>query len=89
MGGRDAIDGVRNGAVIVRVTAAPEKGKANEAVRAVLSAALRIPRGDLEIVMGQTSADKVVLARGVTPEELAARLELLWSPTPGRRAVSS
>lgn len=73
-GRRDAVDGVRNGAVVVRVTAAAEKGKANDAIRAVLSKALGVARGDLEIVLGETAADKVVLAKGLSPDDLEARL---------------
>jgi uncharacterized protein YggU (UPF0235/DUF167 family) len=60
--------------VVVRVTAAAEKGKANEAIRGVLSAALGMARGGLEIVLGETSPDKVVLARGLSVEDLEARL---------------
>ena len=58
----------------MRVTAAPESGKANEAVRDLLAAALGIPRSSTEIVSGAASRDKVVVVRGLTAEEAGARL---------------
>jgi uncharacterized protein (TIGR00251 family) len=71
---RDAASGTRGGALKVSVTAPPEDGRANAAVLDVLRAALKLPRGQLELLSGHTARDKVVLVRGVTPDELAARL---------------
>jgi hypothetical protein len=58
----------------VRVAAAPESGKANEAVRDLLASALGIPRSSTEIVSGAASRDKVVLVRGLTASEAETRL---------------
>jgi uncharacterized protein (TIGR00251 family) len=58
----------------VRVTAAPESGKANEAVRDLLATTLGIPRSSTEIISGAASRDKVVVVRGLTAEEAEARL---------------
>ena len=58
----------------VRVAAAPENGKANEAVRDLLATALGVPRSSMEIVSGAASRDKVVVVRGLTAEEAEARL---------------
>lgn len=71
---RDAVGGARGGALKVSVTAPPEDGRANAAVLDALRAALKLPRGALELLSGQTSRDKVVLVRGLTPDELAALL---------------
>jgi hypothetical protein len=60
---RNAILGVRNGMLRVAVTAAPEKGKANSAIIAVLSKALGIPKSVIEIISGQTSQQKRFLLK--------------------------
>jgi uncharacterized protein (TIGR00251 family) len=44
--------------VKVSVTAAPEKGKANEAVIALLSKELRIPKTTIELIRGATARMK-------------------------------
>jgi len=60
-GGRsDAIVGVHGGALKLTVTAAPERGKANRAVVALLAERLGIPVSEIEIVAGTSSPDKVV-----------------------------
>ncbi|OSZ71030.1 hypothetical protein CAP39_08940 [Sphingomonas sp. IBVSS1] len=57
--GADAI-AVQDGAVLVRVTATPEAGKANAAVLVLLARALGVPRSALVIVRGETGRDKLV-----------------------------
>ena len=44
--------------VAIRVTAVPEDGKANTAVRALLAQALGVPQTRLRLVRGATSRDK-------------------------------
>lgn len=58
----------------VRVTAAPEGGKANEAVLELLSGALDVPLEDLRLMSGKTSRDKVVSVRGMSIGEVDGRL---------------
>jgi uncharacterized protein len=58
----------------VRVTAAPEAGKANDAVMRLLADALGLARGDVEIVSGHTARDKVVTVAGIDAEETERRL---------------
>ncbi len=53
-------DVMANGALKVKVTAAPEKGRANEEVLAVLAAFLSLPRRNLEMLTGHTSPQKRV-----------------------------
>lgn len=57
---RDRVVGWVGDRLKVQVTAAPERGKANEAVIDVLAAALGIPRAQLRIVAGETSPLKTV-----------------------------
>ena len=58
----------------VRVTSAPERGRANHAALAVLAEALRIPRGRLELVLGESARDKVVTVSGLSQDEVERRL---------------
>jgi uncharacterized protein len=71
---RSEVVGPHGGAWKVRVAAAPENGKANEAVRELLATVLGVPRSRTEIVSGAASRDKVVVVRGLTAEEAEARL---------------
>ena len=61
----------------VRVSAAPERGRANDAVVRLLAARLGVPRASLSVVSGQTSRDKVVELRGLGRDEAERRLERL------------
>jgi uncharacterized protein YggU (UPF0235/DUF167 family) len=58
----------------VRVTAAPEGGKANDAVVRLLADALELPRRDVEIVSGHGGKDKIVELAGIAPEQIDERL---------------
>jgi len=59
----------------VRVSAAPERGRANDAVVALLASRLDVPRASLSIVAGVTGRDKVVELRGLDAAEAERRLE--------------
>ncbi|HEX4232541.1 MAG TPA: DUF167 domain-containing protein [Bryobacteraceae bacterium] len=49
-----------NGAIRVKVTAAPEKGKANDEVCAVLAAYFKVPKRNVEVTLGHSSRNKRV-----------------------------
>jgi uncharacterized protein (TIGR00251 family) len=68
--GRDEIVGWRGGELSVRVTVAPEGGKANAAVCALLARSLGVPKSAVTVVMGTSSRHKQVEADGVGPEDL-------------------
>jgi len=72
---RDAVTGVDARGVRIEVRAAPEKGRANEAVVRVLASWLGVPRASVELVAGSAARDKRVLVRGLTATELRARVE--------------
>ena len=57
---RDGIDGEHGGALRVRVTAAPEKGKANHRVLELLGEALGLPSSALRLLKGESRPNKVV-----------------------------
>lgn len=54
----------------VFVTEAPEKGKANSAVIALLSQRLRVPKSSIELVSGRTAARKQLLVKGLSVAEI-------------------
>jgi len=74
---RDDLRGVRAGALLVAVTAPPERGKANRALIGVLARAFGLPKGAIEIIAGKTSPEKVIRLRGVTQKQLKERLAAL------------
>lgn len=58
-----------DGGVLLKaaVTAAPEKGKANAALVALLAAAWDLPKSKMEIIAGETSRTKTLLIQGDGP----------------------
>ena len=80
---RDAIeiDGerpdVKPGAkIMVRVTAAPEGGKANDAVVALLAKRLRVPKRSIRIVRGHKSRDKRIRIEGISATKVSERFQI-------------
>jgi uncharacterized protein (TIGR00251 family) len=71
---KNAITGEHDGALKISVTQKPEKGKANKAIITVLAETLGVSRGAIEILAGETSSQKRLLVRGISPTELQARL---------------
>lgn len=49
-----------DGSMKVKVTAAPERGRANAAVSALLAEVFGVPKRNIEIVRGDTSTSKLV-----------------------------
>ena len=58
----------------VCVTQAPEKGKANKAIAEFLAKTLGSKKSQIELISGETSHHKKFSIRGITLQELAARL---------------
>jgi uncharacterized protein (TIGR00251 family) len=71
---RTAIEGVRDGRLIVRVTAPPVDDAANDAVVAAVASALDVPRRAIRIVSGGSSRNKTLEIAGVDAEAVRARL---------------
>ena len=79
--GRDVIDGVESrddgtSVLRLRVSAVPDKGKANAAVIALLAKTLGIPKSSIALVSGETARQKTLR---ITPQTdaLLARLAAL------------
>jgi hypothetical protein len=71
---RNAVLGVHGDALRVSVTAAAEKGKANQACIALLAQTLGVPKSHIEILTGETHSEKVIRVRGLTSRQIQERL---------------
>lgn len=71
---RTRVAGEWNGALRVTVAAAPQAGKANEALLDLLGRVLGVRRADVSIVDGHARPLKRVAVRGTTVEAVRARL---------------
>ncbi|HEY5057804.1 MAG TPA: DUF167 domain-containing protein [Gaiellaceae bacterium] len=87
--GRAEIVGRHGDAWKVRVTAAPEQGRANEAVLRLVAAALAVPRSALTLVSGHGGRDKIVELTGMTAALVERRLSSAASPDRGRKGARS
>jgi uncharacterized protein YggU (UPF0235/DUF167 family) len=61
-------------ALKVAVAAAPEKGKANQAVREVLADFFGVKIGQVELISGQTQPRKTFLLKGVNDAGVREKL---------------
>lgn len=79
---RNAVVGEQNGSLKVAVTAPADRGRANKALEEMLAAALGLKKSQVELIGGATSRDKRFLLRGVTVEQVRARLAHAKPPIP-------
>ncbi|MEO6810679.1 MAG: DUF167 domain-containing protein [Isosphaeraceae bacterium] len=77
----NALQGEHGGALRVAVSAAPEAGKANEAVIKVLSETLDVARARITLISGASSRSKRFLIAGLPPDVLLMRINAALSPT--------
>ena len=71
---RSGFAGLRDGALLVRLAAAPVDGAANDELIALLSKALRIPKRDITIVSGERSRSKRIRIAGIDRDQALAKL---------------
>jgi uncharacterized protein YggU (UPF0235/DUF167 family) len=71
----NAVIGKHGEAWKIRVSAAPEGGKANAAVVELLADTLGVPARTISVVSGHGARDKLVELSGIAPEEIERRLE--------------
>jgi len=71
---RTEIDGVRDGRLLLRVTAPPVDDAANDAVVETLARVLDVPKRSIRIVKGTTSRNKTVEVAGMSGAAVLARL---------------
>ena len=85
---RDAVRDCAGGALRVAVSAAPEKGKANKAVEALLAKMLGLKKSAVAIIAGDTSRDKRVWIEDCTVVQVnnAVQRALATAKTKGRQS---
>ena len=71
---RNHIAGWLGESLKIRVTANPEKGKANDAVVTLLADTLKIPKQDITLSSGASSPRKVFKISGLSHSEIKSRL---------------
>ncbi len=69
--GRDELVGWKGSELYVRVTSAPEGGKANAAVCKLIASELGIPKSSVRVRRGETSRHKILEADGVEETDVA------------------
>ena len=73
-GKRDEVVNCDDSALRVRVRARPEKGRANQAVCALVASTLGLPTGAVMVLRGNTARNKVLLVDGMDAAEVRQRL---------------
>ena len=73
---RTCLGGLLDGMVKVRVSAAPEKGKANQCLVAFLAKQLGVKKNAVSIISGQSNPVKQVEVVGISVERLLKELNL-------------
>jgi uncharacterized protein (TIGR00251 family) len=74
---REEIRGVQDGMLKVTVTQVPEKGKANKAIRKLLAKSLELKLSQIELLSGETAAQKKFLLRNTVLETIQTKIKNL------------
>jgi uncharacterized protein YggU (UPF0235/DUF167 family) len=69
--GTNSIAEPRDGRLLLRVTAAPEDGKANAAACKLVAKKLRIGKTSVNVTSGETARDKTLTIDGLSAREVA------------------
>jgi uncharacterized protein (TIGR00251 family) len=85
---RNAIEGVSEGALRVRLAAPPLEGRANDALCRFLAECLNIPRSTVRIVAGERSRRKRVEVRGISLSHVLALVPDVSQETAGKHKLS-
>lgn len=72
--GRSGFAGLRDGALLVRLAAAPVDGAANDELIALLARTLKIPKRDITITSGERSRSKRIRIAGLDRQQALAAL---------------
>jgi len=73
---KTCVCGLLDGIVKIKISAAPEKGKANRRLLEFLAKQLRVRKNAVSIISGQSSPVKRVQVLGISGESLLKRLNL-------------
>lgn len=78
--GRSGFAGLRDGALLVKIAAAPVDGAANDELITLLAKTLRIPKRDISLVSGERSRTKRIRITGMDRDQAMARLAAQGKP---------
>jgi len=73
---RTAVCGLLDEMLKIKVSAAPEKGKANQCLIELLAKQLGVKKGFISIISGKTNPIKGIQVLGILPETLMKKLNL-------------
>ena len=71
---RNEVNGFTDGVLYVKVTALPDRGKANKELIDYLSMMLDIKKSSLHLLKGHTSRNKVIAVDGLSLESIIQRI---------------
>lgn len=75
--GHTRLAGVRGGALLVRLAAAPVDGAANDALLGLVADLLDVPRRRVELIAGARSRDKRIRVAGAVAADVERRLSAI------------
>ena len=73
---RTGVSGMLNGMVKIKISAAPEKGKANQCLIKFLAKKLGVKNSAVSVISGRTNPIKKVEVLGISAETLVMKLNL-------------
>ncbi len=73
---RTGVSGMLNGMVKIKISAAPEKGKANQCLIKFLAKKLGVKKSAISVISGRTNPIKKVEVLGISAETLVMKLNL-------------
>jgi hypothetical protein len=73
---REELRGVREGALVVHLTAPPVEGAANKALARLLGRRLGVPPSAVVIAAGSAGRNKLVVVNGLSASQALARLDV-------------
>ncbi len=76
---KEGFAGLHDGRLRVRTQAAPEGGKANAAIAALVAAAFGLPKRAVSVVSGATSRRKELALEGLSPADARTALKGILS----------
>lgn len=73
---KNQIVGVCDDSLIIKLASVPIEGKANKALVKFLGKTFNVPPSSIIILFGNTSRDKLLLIRGLVPDQILSILSL-------------
>ena len=70
----DRVEGWREGRLVVRTTAPPLEGRANDAVRRLIARAVGVAPSQVQVIRGERAQGKTVRVSGLLRDDLLRRL---------------